>query len=497
MKKRIIALLLFAAFAVGALAACNNGNTEISAGGSQSEGRDESAAKSVNPESAWKDANGNWTIKQEVKDFKNRTFTICVRGSSVGTYQSDDFTTDGTLYGDTLNEAVNIRNNFVSDTYNVDLVVDKNDNYMNAIRNDIETLTGNYDAIMPALSELAVLAGEGKLYELTSIPGFDISAPWYDSHATSAFSIQNKVYFTTGDITILNKVCAPSILFNKEMIKSYHLDDPYQLVNDHQWTFDKLQQMAKAVVDLSSTDVYENTYGMLTEYNNPFDFFGAAGELITVKDENDLPVLNLGGERSISLAEKILDVYANGDDWLIFGQDSRFQGFSNSLKLFGTGHALFRPSGFSAATKLRKSSDVMFGILPYPLMDSTQDDYISYCGSSSDVAGIAIPLTAKDPEFSAYMIDAYSASAKNYITHAYYDVNLRWKETYDNDSIAMLELIFSHIVYDMGEAFDFGGVTTVFKELTAARSSNIVSRLDGIIDKAKIEIAELREQYAD
>ena len=492
--KRLAALLAVILFALSALAACNTGTGESRA---ESAAQGQSADVSADPDAQWKDAEGKWTPKQPVKDMGNRTFTICVRGSAVGTYQSDDFTTDGTLYGEVLNNAVAERNNKVEEIYHVILNVEKIDDYITQIRLDTESQTQLFDAIMPSLKDLAVLAGEDGLYELTSIEGFDLSAPWYDENATKAFSIKNKVYFTTGDITILNKVCAPSILFNKEMIKTYGLENPYDLVKERQWTFDKLVSMGKAVADVSSEDVFQNNYGILAAYADPGDFFGCSGEMICVKDEDDLPVLKIGKEqRSATVAQKILDTYANGESWMVNANDrTLFKDMTDSLRMFGEGHVLFRVSGFSAATKLRKSSDVTFGILPMPLYDNTQSEYISYCGSSGEVAGIAIPKLAADPEFSAYMIDAYSAGAKNYVTKAYVDIILYQREAYDSESEEMLDIIFGNTVYDIGECYNFGGIGDILTRLARNRSTDIVSELQAVSAKAEAELQEVRELY--
>ncbi|MBR4799256.1 MAG: hypothetical protein IK047_03230 [Clostridia bacterium] len=492
--KKFIALILIVLLSLTVLAACGKNPEESNP---ESGAESQPAEVSQDPSAKWKNEAGEWTPKQPVKDMGNRTFTICVRGTAVGTYASDDFTTDGTLYGDVLNNAVSERNNKVEETYHVTLVVEKLDDYMVQIRLDNDAQTGRFDAIMPSLKDLAVLAGEDGLYELTSIEGFDLSAPWYDEHATEAFSIKHKVYFTTGDITILNKVCAPSVLFNKEMIKQHNLENPYDLVKEKKWTFDKLVEMGKAVSDVSNADVFKNTYGILAAYADPADFFGAAGEFICVKDEDDLPILKIGKEqRSATVAQKLLDTYANGDDWMVIANDrSLFSSMTDSLRMFGEGHVLFRVSGFSAATKLRKSSDIAFGILPMPLYDDDQDDYISYCGSSCDVAGIAIPKLAPDPEFSAYMIDAYSAGAKNYVTKAYVDINLYQRDAYDNESEEMLDLIFSHIVYDIGECYNFGGIGDVITNLAKSGSTDIVSALKAVETKAETELEEVRAIY--
>ena len=494
--KKILALLLVLVLSLTVLAACGETeNSESSAAGA-SDPASGSQAESTDPNAGWKDAEGNWVPKQPVKDMQERSFTIIVKGGS-GTYQSDDFTTDGTLYGDILNMAVADRNNKVEELYNVKLNVVKSDSINDDITTDLDSSSGDYDAIMPNMSNLSKLASEEKLYDLTQIKDFDVHAPWYDDNATKAFSIANSVYFTTGDLTILSKVNAPSILFNKEMLGVYQLENPYELVRNHEWTFDKMISMGKQVASVMNEDPFQNTYGMLTSYGDAFVMFGASGELVVDKDADDLPILKIGTEeRSTNIAQKVLSALAEGDDWLIFAQDPAFSQdvWVLSLKIFSEGHALFRPSYFSATAKLRKQSDITFGILPHPLMDETQEKYVSYSGTG-ETAGIAIPISAKDPEFSAYMIDAYSAWAKNYVTHAYYDVILYQRDARDNESEEMLDIIFSNIVYDMGECFNFGGIKQVFYNLAQNRSTDIVSELAAIDGKLHSDVDELRATF--
>ncbi|MBR0232279.1 MAG: extracellular solute-binding protein [Clostridia bacterium] len=490
--KKFFALLLVFVMALSVLAAC--GKTDE---GSQAASDVSQAETSkTDPNAQWKDSAGNWVPKQPVKDMSGKTFTIIVKGGT-GTYQSDDFTTDGTLYGDILNTAVNDRNNKVEEIYKIELNVVKSATINEDIQQDLDASAGDYDAIMPNMTALSRFASEENLYDLTKIKDFDVNAPWYDKNATEAFSIGNAVYFTTGDLTILSKVNAPSILFNKEMQNDYHLPNLYDLVREKKWTFDKMIDLGKQVASVTNEDPFQNTYGMLTSYGDAMVMFGASGEKVVDKDENDMPMLKFGStERSLGIAQKVLKTLEEGDNWLVFAQDPAFSAdvWVLSLKIFSEGHALFRPSYFSATTKLRKQSDITFGILPHPLMDDTQTEYVSYSGTG-ETAGIAIPISAKDPEFSAYMIDAYSAWAKNYVTHAYYDVILYQRDARDNESEEMLDIIFSNIVYDMGECFNFGKIKETFYNLARDRSSDITSAYQSIQGVLESDVQELRETF--
>ncbi len=485
--KRLISIFLVVVLALGVLVACGDSN--------------ETSSLTVNDVQTdeFKDANGNYVPRHEVVDLNGREFTIIVRGASAGTYQSDDFTTESEMYGDLIETAVRTRNDKVESLYNVTLNVVKSDDINNDIMLDCTSNLGTYDAIMPTLNYLSKLSIDAFLHDLKSIENFDEEAPWYDQNCSEAFSFNDQLYFTTGDITILNKVNTPSILFNKEMVAKYFSDiDFYQLVREKKWTFDTMVEYARQVSNIVTNDGSysdDNTYGMVTAYGDALLFYGASGEKICNKDDEDLPYLSIGtNERSTKISRKILETLTRSN-WLVHAQECADPIWDTSFEVFYEGRALFRPSYFSATTKLRSRSNIEFGILPVPLMDETQDEYYSYC-STSQTVGIAIPVSAKDPEFSAYMIEAYSAWAKNYLTTAYYDVNLMYKDIRDEESAEMLNIIFDNIVYDIGECYDFGGLSSMFHEMVAEKSVDFVSTLESKKSAAQTKIDELKFLYA-
>ncbi|MDD4165126.1 MAG: extracellular solute-binding protein [Eubacteriales bacterium] len=490
MKKLFCFLLLIAIFST-MLFSCDTGVVDNKSTDTVSKEESKKVDEFINEQ-------GRYTPRIEYKDWEERTFNILVRGEAAATYQSEDFTTNSVLYGDNLNKAVLDRNNYVQETYNVVINPIKSDTINQDFANEALAMTGAYDAIMPTLASLARFAQDGYLYDLNDLEYITLEAPWYDKNANDAFSIQNKLFFTTGDITILNKVCTPSVLFNKQMITDLNLDNPYELVNNHEWTFDKMVQMAKQATMINTTDgsiSKENRYGMLSSYADGLNFFGSAGQKLCSKDADDLPYLSIGTEESINIAQKILETMRDAD-WLVYAQKFEDPIWVTSFATFLEGRALFRPSGFSATTKARQQSLIEFGILPTPLWNEDQEDYYSYCGSG-EVAGIAVPLSAPDPDFSAYMVEVCSAEAKNTITKAYMEVNLQAKDVRDDESLEMLEIIFDNIVYDVGEVYNFGGVKSIFYNLTSAGSADIVSELESIRPTIESEITTTIENYSD
>lgn len=450
---------------------------------------------------------GVWTTKLGVLDqYKNEEFDLLVVGDDHATYQSDDFTTTpgsgGIDYGEAFYTQVQARNDLIEEKYAVTLNVSKEAgiySYVDTVREDATAGTQLYDAMILTISDTVTVAQEGLLYDLRTLENFDVDAPWWDASANEAYSVGGKLYFTTGDITIMNKVNTWAILFNKEMITDNNLDNPYEHFKNGTWTLDKMIEMANTVNNATQANgdagpEFENpetTYGMVTAYGDIFEFYGGSGMTLCTKDAEDNPVLSFGAdEASINLAEKILTIMRDAE-WRVYAQ-TQGVGMQPAFKAFYTGRALFRPSGFSAITKCGQWAEIEYGILPMPKVLDTQEEYYT---NATGTFVVSIPKNCKDPEFSAYMLDACAAGAKQYVTPAYIEVNLKRKSLRDNDSEAVLEYIFSHIVYDVGRVYNFGDVHTMFFNLARGHSVDVASSLDSIREMIDIEIENVIADY--
>ena len=212
-----------------------------------------------------------------------------------------------------------------------------------------------------------------------------------------------------------------------------------------------------------------------------------------LKDSDDLPYLTITDSDATTTLQNILTDMASKGTWCCYAQDFEQPIWVTSLEAFKQGRVLFRPSAFSATTKLRIAG-TNFGILPMPKKDTNQDQYYAYCGTGETV-GFAIPYNCSDPEFSAYMVEAISCESKNYLTPAYMEVNLKSKDAKNDEDLEMLEIIFNNIKYDIGEVYDFGKIKSTLYGMVQSGDSNIVSKLDSLKDSIDSEIETLIDQY--
>ena len=493
--KQIFCLLLVLAMLICVVACGENETSDTSTEGSGAE-----SETSTEPKNEYIGEDGKYMTKLGVLDeYKDMVFDILVVGESAGTYQSDDFTTEqgsgGIDYGDAFYTEVQARNDKVEEDTGVTIEVHKVNDTNNEARNDATTGTRLYDAMILNVDGAAKMAQDGLLINLHDLQNLDIKAPWWDQNANSAYTISDKLYFTTGDITIMNKANTWSILFNKDMIEDAKLESPYDLFESDDWTFDKMCEMAQTVNTANGAASYEDDsviYGMLSAYGDIYRIYGAFGSALCEKNAQDEPMLVFGkDESSINNTIKILEKL-NGAAWNIYAEQIPTDPWNVSFSFFYNGRVLFRPSGFTATTKLRALATMEFGIAPMPKLNKEQEEYWTITNGSF---AACISKSCEDPEFSAYMLDQCACQAKNFITPAYVEANLKWKALRDDDSADILDYIFDHIIYDTAGVYNFGSITNLFYNLAKAQSTDVASSLDAIKDQVESDIQTVIADY--
>ncbi len=443
-------------------------------------------------------------FKWEGEDYKE--FSVLIYSDEVQTtYYCEDVEPD--LYSTTdasLNEAVKRRNDEILAKYGVTVKGVAVADVQADLKEDITSDLRLYDAALPFMPAAATLAQEGYLWDLNEFSDYlHFDQPWWDKSATESLSIGNKLYFNTGDISIMPKIVSTAITFNKEILKSRFPDtDLYQMVKDNKWTFDKMIEMSREVTadtDGTSGMTYTDTWGLSSSYGDVSAFYIASGKNYISKNSDDLPIITFNDTASTTLIQKILQDLQLKDEWC-FHCNTVNDG-SNiwvvSLDVFGQNRALFRTSAFSAIKKLRAYDDAQeFGIVPFPLMTEEQDTYYTYCSARYAYAAV-IPtsLTKEEAEFSAYMLEVMAFGGMKHITPAYYDTTLKFRDLRDDESGEMLDLVFDNVVYDLGIIYDFGGIGSMINNLMATNSTNIVSEFESKKDVIQSDIDECVESY--
>lgn len=490
--KRTIALLLACAMLCPLFAACGKDTPDTT-----SDSTPASTEATRDPNAPDFDADSIGDISGD--------FNILVSGN----YARNDFAAENGE-GTAVQNAVYRRNEYMREKFNVNITNEDLIKFNSATGSGVgftklytDYISGDktYDAAMVGTYDVATLAYSGYIHDLNAIENLNLSKSYWDQKANEDLSIGGKMFYTTGDITIIDNMVTNAILFNKDMIKNYGLDNPYTLVEDNEWTLEKFGSLVKAVgEDKDQNGIYDSndTYGLLTWNDAMLSILGASGEKIC-SINNDKLELTFYNERVVSLYDMWEDIVfdqAHSYNYQYNNVEGKATPTSSwdeaRIRMFDSEQALFYTTLLTTVDKHR-NSETDFGILPFPKYDSNQKDY-GHAVSAFHCAFVCVPTLAASPRVGA-ILEELAYQGKKLLTPAYYDQTLIGQYTRDEESAAMLDLIFATRVYDVGIYYTIGDYKTALGRLYVTRSA-LSSLYDANLGQAEKKIDQINQVFA-
>ena len=372
-----------------------------------------------------------------------------------------------------------------------------------AIYNDYMSGTSRFDAAMIGTYDVATLAYNGLLWDLNGLEYVDLSKEYWDQKANEDLSINGKVFYTTGDISIVDNIYTHALIFNKDIVEDYGLDDPYELVRNDQWTLEKFSSLVKQVgQDVDQNGVYneKDMYGLLTFKDPTLAILAGAGEKVASVNDNGEIQLTFYNERVVNLYDQFEDllydqahVFNYQYDNVTGKQASQSVWDTNRDAIFNENRAAFYFNPLSVVERHR-DSEVDFGILPYPKFDATQEEY-GHNVSAFHTQFLSVPLMAQNPTRSGAVVEILSYYGKEYLTPAYYEKTLYGQYVRDEESTEMLDIIFATRVFDVGIYYSIGTYNTELGNLCFTRNS-IATIYETHRNEAESKIEALNKSFA-
>ncbi len=493
MKKLVVSILLIAMLVL-CMSACEDG-MDTSKGENAADGSADIS-----------EGSRDIVIQTEVKDMNGREFNVLCHDFSAGLQLLFGYTGE-IIYAEenpsAVDEAKKIVVEKIESDYNCTISGEMTSavygsSVAELVKNQVTSGLHHYDMVFDTLGNAPALALSDMILDLNSVSTIDLSDPWWDQNAVKDLSIGGKVYFVNGDINTYDDQGTWCVLFNKTLKTKLGVEeDFYQLVRDDQWTYDKFVEICMRNITYDSTgdgvlDEFD-TWAFGTESYNVYIQLVGAGLKIAEKDGDDLPYLTVSDipEQTYNLLADVLDFYnrpetvlvANTEPYISKGYHNVFE--ATVHKSFIEGRELFYMCGLMNCPSFRQMEDE-FGILPIPKYYDTQDRYYHTISSYNSTV-LMIPEGTPDVEDVGLVVSAIAEQSKYTVTPAYYDIQLKYRDSRDDESGEMLDLIFASRTFDLGCYYNWGGIRDQY---TSLNSNNIASRFDAILSAAEIEMEE-------
>jgi len=433
------------------------------------------------------------------RDYEGYEFRIYSHGPAYNEWASFDIGASEEN-GEPINDAVYRRNRFAEDKLGVNIAEVKSTAWdmETRVKRSVAAGDDSYDAVATQMEAQANLAAAGNLLDLKQIPFLDLSKKWWDQRANIDLTIGGKLFFTVGDLFIMDNDATWLIIFNKELVRDLGLENPYAIVREDKWTFDKLLEMCKGVSkDVNGDGVMDRNdfYGNVSQGENMTAFYLGAGEKYVQKNAEDLPFTAMDNERSYAVIEKIYDLmYDNAVSYNYWDIAGEAEPFKVTQAMFENNQAVFKITALQLVIRMR-NMETNFGIIPMPKFDGAQKGYYHYVHPIA--SALSVPVTNKNLERTGIILEALAAESYYTVRPAYYEISINGKFLRDEESIEMLDIILETRVFDLAKAFNWSNLGMILEDMYRPKKRDFVSNYESKKDKIETAIAKTIESFGD
>lgn len=422
------------------------------------------------------DQYGREIVEADLPDvkFEGETFTVHTRGN-VEKYEwlAEEVT------GEALNDAIYKRNNTIEEKYGITLNIvaqgswsDYASTTLPQLQASIQANTGEYDLIAGYAAPFSNMATTGMLYDLNTLQHIDFDKPWWWNNFKEASAINGVNYFGLGALSLSAIYSMAAVFFNPEIMEEVNTGvDPYQLVLDGKWTWDKMNELGtNAVKELDGDNIMGagDRWGMGFVGNvNTTNMYGvASGETLSSRDADGNPVIDVNVERMGNVIDNMIK--------LVYNENAYVGGEADVRKMFINGQTLFESSWlYYAQTQIAPSVE-SYGVLPVPKMSEDQENYATWIQGGMHM--YSIPIDVKDVERASILTEAFAAETYASLLPAYYEVILKARYFADEASSQMMDIMYDSVSFDFVRLYDGQiGIQSTIKDSVTAQQNTFAS----------------------
>jgi len=427
-------------------------------------------------------------------NLNGKAFTFFTSGWGEGSNLSKDIGAEEDS-DDSIYDAAYKRRVKIEETYNCKIKqynVGPSDEGVSTYRNTILAGDQSYDVGFTTCNNFASLLSGNYLTDWKNLAYADMDKPYWDKNFYESMAIMGKHFAASGDLSKRRLECVWIMCFNKGMIAANNFESPYDLVKTGKWTYEKMHEMGKKVAkDINGDGKMkreDDLWGINYTGDTIMGIINCAGVKIAELNAEGIPEFTINTEVNL---EKLFRIYTDMRD-NTYSIDTLFApgvpvGTFADAEIFGQNRCLFLACATHNISQMRagettdyglRAMEGDFGIIPYPKWNEAQEKYTPYTAGNYHPV-LHIPQTNGDLDATGIILEAMAYEGMKSIRPAFYDSLLKTKTARDEESADMIDFIFGNLSYDIGNMYNFGGITGVFGyDMSTNAKANIVSTVE-------------------
>ena len=364
--------------------------------------------------------------------------------------------------------------------------------WINALMADSNAQAREYDIYATYSRTVPPLAMQGYLADLNQTKYIDLDKPWWPDALMESCSINDKLYFISGDISTNLLWMMEGFFCNKQLAEDYNLfadgKNVYDLVLSNEWTYAKMFSLvADIYTDLNPNEQqdHDDFYGMTMSDTSIEAFFNSSGMRSVAKDADDYLSLSedIGSERLYDLIDDVRTAIESNGVWYEQGSVPARELFTEQRAIM-TIDRLFVVAGKDNHEGGAGQADFNFYIAPVPKFDEAQKNYYTTLGYPYTLYAVNAQLSQDEQDKMSAVLECLACENYNNITPVIFEKAMKLRYSSDEVAAKMYDIMRENVVFDMGRLFaeTFGSTNSpadLFVQQVTASETTLASRLQG------------------
>ena len=450
MKKyvKLTTLLLVFATMLSLFAACANTGSE-----------DTTAPSGAQTQAPTESGEATEEVTLYVPDDLNETYNF---GETITFFIWDDwrmmeFYSDET--GDLIDDAIYHRNIAVTERLGVEFEWveapgDSGDysSWLTQAENDWAA-DNEYDIYAGYSRTIPLLTIRGMAANLLQQEAFNVEKPWWPEALTTECTINDRLYFCTGDIATSMLWYMVAFMYNKDLYEAHILDKnggktPMDMVDEDNWTLESFLGLVQDIyVDADNNGQKDITdfYGSTIYSTDITAFMIGAG--ITSFEKAEDGSLRISEKWNSQRCADICETVGNAMKLTgILCNDDRTT-FRTQQSIFHMDRVFNIPGTDTGGEGL----DFTVGVVPVPKFDKSQQEYKTNLGNPYTM--YAINAQSKEMEATATTLEAMASQNYRAVTPVVFEVAMKVRYTDDSQVAGMFDILKENVSFDVGQLY--------------------------------------------
>lgn len=436
-------------------------------------------------------------------DLEGAVVTFLYRDEVSSEFYAEEL--DGELVNDTLyNNRIAVETRLNADIEIILMAghyVEAREPYMNAIKNAVSAGDDLYDWVDLMIGNSSVMMQNGIFTDIAGNEHIDLDKPYYLRDMINNVAINNRLYFISGDASLGYLKCLFCIYYNTTLAENFHIENLYEVVDNGQWTVDRLSQTARITcADVDGNGKYDeqDILGFVFhDTNHPKGFITSCGTFMFEKDSEGVWRYIFGSERDADLCDALYRL-KNETDGVFYCNTTdavKGEGYDELTAKFVAGEILLITSEMDDINSRFRSIEDKYGILPYPKYNEEQEQYYN-CSRNTQNA-FSMPVTCSDTAAAGAVLEALAGANHNSLIPAYFETAMKVKYAMDSDSARMYDLIRDNALLTFWYTYNnaVGSPESVF--FSCSFSAKSAGQMSSVVAANEKKLVTALEKYLE